>query len=76
MRRNKLIALLLSLPLLFTAAVSARAESYQTYTVAQVQSLCDGIVAYNGYSSNQSFADGYLPDNAGVLYEGMPVRLF
>ena len=69
MRRNKLIALLLSLPLLFTAAVSARAESYQTYTVAQVQSLCDGIVAYNGYSSNQSFADGYLPDNAGVTAE-------
>lgn len=75
MRRNKLIALLLSLPLLFTAAVSARAESYQTYTVAQVQSLCDGIVAYNGYSSNQSFADGYLPDNAGVTAEFYAVAL-
>ena len=75
MRRNKLIALLLSLPLFFTAAVSARAESYQTYTVAQVQSLCDGIVAYNGYSSNQSFADGYLPDNAGVTAEFYAVAL-
>lgn len=75
MRRNKLIALLLILPLFFTAAVSARAESYQTYTVAQVQSLCDGIVAYNGYSSNQSFADGYLPDNAGVTAEFYAVAL-
>ena len=75
MRRNKLIALLLILPLFFTAAVSARAESYQTYTVAQVQSLCDGIVAYNGYSSNRSFADGYLPDNAGVTAEFYAVAL-
>lgn len=75
MRRNKLIALLLILPLFFTAAVSARAESYQTYTVAQVQSLCDGIVAYNGYYSNQSFADGYLPDNAGVTAEFYAVAL-
>ena len=75
MRRNKLIALLLILPLFFTAAVSARAESYETYTVAQVQSLCDGIVAYNGYSSNQSFADGYLPDNAGVTAEFYAVAL-
>lgn len=75
MRRNKLIALLLILPLFFTAAVSARAESYQTYTVAQVQSLCDGIVAYNGYSSNRSFADGYLPDNAGVTAEFYAIAL-
>lgn len=75
MRRNKLIALLLILPLFFTAAVSARAESYQTYTVAQVQSLCDGIVAYNGYSSDQGFADGYLPDNAGVTAEFYAVAL-
>lgn len=75
MRRNKLIALLLILPLFFTAAVSARAESYQTYTVAQVQSLCDGIVAYNGYHSEQSFADGYLPDNAGVTAEFYAVAL-
>ena len=69
MRRNKLIALLLILPLFFTAAVSARAESYQTYTVAQVQSLCDGIVAYNGYHNTQDFIDGCLADNAGSTSE-------
>ena len=40
-----------------------------------MQSLCDGIVAYNGYSSNQSFADGYLPDNAGVTAEFYAVAL-
>lgn len=67
MQINKLFAVLLILPLLFLTAASARAENArETYTVAQVQSLCDGIVAYNGSGSNQDFIDNHLCDSAGV----------
>lgn len=76
MRRNKLLCVLLILPLLLLTAASARAESpYETYTVAQVQSLCDGIVAYNGSGGNQDFIDGYLSDNAGVMSEFYAIAL-
>ena len=65
--RNKLLAILLCLPMLFIGICTAHAESADvTYTVAQVRSLCDGIVAYSGA---QSFIDGYLRSNAGTTAE-------
>ena len=76
MRRNNFLAALLILPLLLLTAASARAESaVETYTVAQVQSLCDGIVAYNGSGNGQDFIDGYLSDNAGVMSEFYAIAL-
>ena len=51
-------------------AASARAENArETYTVAQLQSLCDGIVAYNGCGSYQDFIDNNLCGSAGVSAE-------
>lgn len=76
MRINKRFAVLLILPLLFLTAASARAENArETYTVAQVQSLCDGIVAYNGCGSYQDFIDNHLYDSAGVGAEFYAVAL-
>ncbi|WP_405343090.1 DUF4430 domain-containing protein [Ruminococcus sp.] len=69
MVKNKLFAILLCVITLLCGVLSAVPVSAQTYTVAQVQSLCDGIVAYNGYHSAQDFIDGTLTDNAGTMSE-------
>lgn len=69
MVRNKLFAILLCVTTLVCGVLSAVPVSAQSYTVTQVQSLCDGIVAYNGYHSAQAFIDGYLCDNAGTTSE-------
>ena len=69
MVRNKLFAILLCVTTLFCGVLSAVPVSAQAYTVAQLQSLCDGIVAYNGYHSAQDFIDGTLTDNAGTTSE-------
>lgn len=69
MVKNKLFAILLSVTTLICGVLSAVPVSAQSYTVAQVQRLCDGIVAYNGYTRAQDFIDGYLSDNAGTMSE-------
>ena len=75
MVKNKLFAILLCMVTLFCSVLSAVPVSAQTYTVAQVQSLCDGIVAYNGYQGAQDFIDGYLTDNAGTMSEFYVIAL-
>ena len=75
MVKNKLFAILLCMVTLFCSVLSAVPVSAQTYTVAQVQSLCDGIVAYNGYRGAQDFIDGYLTDNAGTMSEFYVIAL-
>ena len=75
MVKNKLFTILLCMVTLFCSVLSAVPVSAQTYTVAQVQSLCDGIVAYNGYRGAQDFIDGYLTDNAGTMSEFYVIAL-
>lgn len=76
MVKNKLLAILLCIPLLLTAAVTAHADGAdEGYTVAQVESLRDGIVAYYGASGGQDFADGRLTDNAGTTAEFCAIAL-
>lgn len=72
--KHKITAVLLCLVTLLTGGVTAFADSSGvTYTAAQVQSLCDGILAFKrsqgGAYDNQSLIDGYLSDNAGSLSE-------
>nr|WP_316615125.1 DUF4430 domain-containing protein [uncultured Ruminococcus sp.] len=69
MVRNKLFAILLCVTTLVCGVLSAVPVGAQSYTVTQVQSLCDGIIAYNGYQNAQAFIDGYLSDNAGTMSE-------
>ena len=75
MRINKKItAVLLCLVMLLSCGITAFADSPSvSYTAAQVQSLCDGILAFKrsqgGARDNQSLIDGYLSDNAGTLSE-------
>ena len=69
MVKNKLFAILLCVTTLLCGVLSAVPVGARSYTVAQVQSLCDGIVAYNGYHDTQDFIDGYLTDNAGSTSE-------
>ena len=72
--KHKITAVLLCLVTLLSGGVTAFADSSGvTYTAAQVQSLCDGILAFKrsqgGAYDNQSLIDGYLSDNAGSLSE-------
>ena len=76
MRKNKLFALLLIIPMLFCGVGTAYAGSpNEVYTVARVQSLCDGIVAYNGASSAQELIDGQLCEGAGTTAEFYVIAL-
>ncbi len=69
--KHKLFALLACLSILFSCGQTAYAEG--AYTVAQVQNLSDGIVAYkerqNGVGSVQALIDGFLTENAGTTAE-------
>ena len=71
--KNKLFAILLCLPILLSCGFSAYAESAESYTVAQVQDIGDGILAYkerqNGAGGVQELIDGYLCDTAGISAE-------
>ena len=78
--KNKLLAVLLCLSLILTFSATAFADSAGvTYTAAQVESLCDGILAFkerqSGSSSAQGFIDGYLTDNAGSMSEFYVIAL-
>lgn len=78
--KNKILAILLCLSALLSCICTAHAESASvTYTVSQVQSLCDGIIAYNearyGAGSIQDYIDGYLCDNAGTTAEFYVIAL-
>lgn len=76
MVKNKLIAILLCPVILLcglTTAVSVSAG--ESYTVAQVQSLRDGIVAYYGCSGAQDFINHELCPNAGVSAEFYAIAL-
>ena len=77
--RNKLFAILLCLSFL-CPVLTARAESAQhPYTVAEVESLCDGIVAYkktaSGASSVQQYIDNGLCADAGTTAEFYAITL-
>ena len=71
MLKNKLSALLLCLTLLFSCGVTANAES--TYTVAEVEGFCDGIVVFKenqcGASSVQGLIDTGMRGSAGATAE-------
>ena len=70
MRINNLSAILSAILALLFCVVPAHAESVnETYTVAQVESLCDGIVAYNGADGGQAFIDTALTRDAGSTAE-------
>ena len=74
MKIKSVTAVLLSLVTLLFSGVTAYADDLNvTYTAAQVQSLCDGILAYketqSGSSGVQGLIDGYLSDNAGSISE-------
>ena len=70
MARNKLFAILLCVVLLTCGVMTAvPVSASEIYTVAQVQSLCDGIVAYKGYYDKQAFIDDELCAGAGVTAE-------
>lgn len=76
MVKNKLFAILLCVTmLLFSVVTAVPVSAAEAYTVAQVQSLCDGIVAYNGYASAQAFIDGSLCANAGATAEFYAIAL-
>lgn len=70
--RNKLLALIICLPLLFSCGTTAFAESY-SYTAAEVEGFCGGIVAYKaaqcGANGAQELIDSGLCDSAGVSSE-------
>lgn len=74
--RNKIAAVLLLLPALLCGTLTAfAANESETYTVAQVESLRDGIVAYNGAGSGQDFIDGNLCADAGESAEFYAIAL-
>ena len=66
--KRKLVALLLALGLL-CPLFSAPAVSAKSYTVAEVESLCDGIVGYKDPAGAQHFIDHELSGNAGINAE-------
>ena len=71
---TELLALLICAAIMLSCCTAAHADSAgEKYTAAQVQSLCDGIVAYkaaqSGDSGAQGLIDGYLTDNAGSISE-------
>lgn len=68
MMKTKLVALLLALGFL-CPLFSAPAVSAKSYTVAEVESLCDGIVGYKDHAGAQHFIDHELSENAGVNAE-------
>lgn len=70
MAANKLFAILLCPVLLLGSILTAvPISASESYTVAQVQSLRDGIVASMGYSGNQDFIDNDLCGSAGISAE-------
>ena len=75
--RNKLLALLLSIGLLFPMLTVGAAA--QSYTIAEVESLYDGIVAFQearcGASSAQEWLDTGLRDSAGISAEFYAITL-
>ena len=71
--RNKLLCLLLCLTVLLSAGVPTAAA--RSYTVAEVDSLCDGIVSFKGGGSAQRFIDGALCDTAGASAEFYVIAL-
>ena len=76
MVKNKLLAILLcATMLLCSIAAAVPVSAGETYTVAQVQNLCDGIVAYKGYSGAQDFIDNSLCANAGTSAEFYVIAL-
>ena len=70
------LSVLLCLLLLFAVGGSACAESAdEVYTVAQVESLRDGIVAYSGAAGGQDMIDRVLTPNAGISAEFYVIAL-
>lgn len=74
MVKNKFFTILLCVAVLLGAVTTVRVSA-ETYTVAQVQSLCDGIVAYNGCSGGQDFIDRRLCADAGTSAEFYVIAL-
>ena len=66
--RNKLLCLLLCLAVILSAGAPA-ITALHTYTVAEAESLCDGIVGCKDGVSAQHFIDNGLCGSAGVSAE-------
>lgn len=77
--RNKLFALLLLLGLFFPTLTAHGAEAQHPYTVAEVENLCGGIVAYKeaacGASSVQEYINTGLSAAAGTTAEFYAIAL-
>lgn len=73
--KNKLLCLLLCLAVCFAAVSPAAAQSSHTYTVAEVQNLCDGIVGYKDGKNAQHFINNGLCENAGISAEFYVIAL-
>ena len=75
--RNKLLALLLSIG--FLCPMLTVGAAAQSYTIAEVESLYDGIVAFQearcGASSAQEWLDTGLRDSAGISAEFYAITL-
>ncbi|WP_407383462.1 DUF4430 domain-containing protein [Ruminococcus sp.] len=76
MQNKKLFAALLVFLTLLSCVVPVQAESVsEVYTVARVENLRDGIVAYNGAFDDQAFIDHTLVSNAGTTAEFYVIAL-
>lgn len=77
--RNKLLCLLLSLAVILSAGTCVTKAKNHAYTVAEVQSLCDGIVGFKasqwGVSSAQELIDSGLSQTAGESAEFYVIAL-
>ena len=78
--KNKLVTLLLCLAIVLPCVCTAHAESAnRLYTAAEIEGLCDGIVAYkeaeSGAGSVQGLIDGGLCDSAGISAEFYVIAL-
>lgn len=70
MATNKLFAILLCPILLISGILTAvPISASESYTVAQVRSLRDGIVASEGFYNDQDFIDDALCGSAGISAE-------
>ena len=65
--RNKLLALLLSIALLCPVLTAGAQPAEHSYTVTEVQSLCDGIASFNMVRCSASSTQGWLDSALEVI---------
>ena len=72
--RNKLLSLLLCLTVFLTVGTTA-VKAGHSYTVAEAESLRDGIVGYKAGGGAQDFIDNGLCADAGISAEFYVIAL-